>query len=228
MNQLLVHRKFKDHYLFKDPSLVLYLPLYELDGASFRSKDRYGHLCVVTGPLWTPQDRTFDGDDKIVVTANAALQNFTAKSVVVWAKINAFAADYRELYDNGYWTSTFGDFLWLSKTENGYAWYFKNTAGTVKQAPTSGWVAYTPNTWTMLAYSWDGATITAYKNTSVVASDIALTGTLACSSYALTIGSRSNNSEGFTGSLGEVLIYNRALTATEIAYLYHATKWRYP
>ncbi len=44
-----------------DPYLKLYLPLYELDGASFMSRDAYGHLCTVTGAFWTPRGYSFDG-----------------------------------------------------------------------------------------------------------------------------------------------------------------------
>src|SRR3972149_6505876 len=51
-----VRRKFQ-----YDPSCVLYLPLYELDGASFASRDAYGHLCTVTGATWGLQGRTFNG-----------------------------------------------------------------------------------------------------------------------------------------------------------------------
>ena len=40
-----------------DPSLVLYLPLGELDGDKFMSRDAYGHLCAVTGATWTPNSR---------------------------------------------------------------------------------------------------------------------------------------------------------------------------
>ena len=32
-------------YIF-DSSVALYLPLCELDGTSFQSKDAYGHMCV--------------------------------------------------------------------------------------------------------------------------------------------------------------------------------------
>ena len=57
-----------------DPSLVLYLPLYELDGASFMSKDAYGHLCTVTGATWTPRGRSFDGTDDHIALPQAAYQ----------------------------------------------------------------------------------------------------------------------------------------------------------
>jgi len=52
----------KRDFIF-DPSLVLYLPLYQLDGWAFMSRDAYGHLCSVTGAKWTPQGRDLDEQD---------------------------------------------------------------------------------------------------------------------------------------------------------------------
>ena len=49
-----------------DPSLVLYLPLHQRDGSSFMSKDAYGHVCTVTGAVWTPEGRLFDGVDDYI------------------------------------------------------------------------------------------------------------------------------------------------------------------
>ena len=70
-----------------DPSLVLYLPLYELDGASFISKDANGHLCTVTGALWRPNGHYFDGtDDKIDCGAGTNLA--VANEITIEAWIN--------------------------------------------------------------------------------------------------------------------------------------------
>ena len=59
-----------------DPSLVLYLPLYQLDGASFVSKDAHGHLCSVTGALWRPNGRWFDGTDDTIAADSVASAGF--------------------------------------------------------------------------------------------------------------------------------------------------------
>ena len=63
------HRAGGTRFLL-DPSLVLYLPLYQLDGASFMSRDAYGHLGVNYGSTWTPQGRSFDGVDDYVIVPN--------------------------------------------------------------------------------------------------------------------------------------------------------------
>lgn len=49
-----------------DPSLALYLPLYKLDGAKIMSQDAYGQLFTVTGALWQPDGRLFDGSDDML------------------------------------------------------------------------------------------------------------------------------------------------------------------
>ncbi|MDO8687497.1 MAG: hypothetical protein Q7K41_02790, partial [Dehalococcoidales bacterium] len=55
-----------------DPSLVLYLPLYEPDSSSLMSKDAYGHLAAVTGATWGTLGRTFDGSDDQIDCGNAS------------------------------------------------------------------------------------------------------------------------------------------------------------
>lgn len=67
---------------FCDPYLKLYLPLYELDGSSFMSKDAYGHLCTVTGALWRPNGRWFDKTSDIITCGNIG----TARTLCFWFK----------------------------------------------------------------------------------------------------------------------------------------------
>ena len=77
-----------------DPSLVLYLPLYGQDGASFMSQDAGGHLCAVTGALWRPDSRYFDGiDDKINCGHSPALNLTSGVTVEVWFKPVSVSAD---------------------------------------------------------------------------------------------------------------------------------------
>src|SRR3989304_5596886 len=60
----------------------------------FLSDDAYGHLCTVTGALWTPQGYSFDGDDYITVPHHTAI-NFSKTSsfgVGSWINISSLAA----------------------------------------------------------------------------------------------------------------------------------------
>jgi hypothetical protein len=68
-----------------DPSLALYLPLWKKDGSVIASEDRHGHSCTVTGPVWRPQGRAFDGtDDYIAISHNAGIALGAAISIVGW------------------------------------------------------------------------------------------------------------------------------------------------
>ena len=63
---------------------VLWLPLYRKDGDTILSSDGYGHLCTVTGALWTPQGRTFDGASYISIPNHASLNITEAISLEAW------------------------------------------------------------------------------------------------------------------------------------------------
>lgn len=65
----------------KDPSLVLYLPLYypdsETTGSTIISKDIYRRSCTVTGATWGSKGRIFDGTDDQIACGNSSALNFT-------------------------------------------------------------------------------------------------------------------------------------------------------
>lgn len=77
------------------------------------------------------------------------------------------------------------------------------------------------NTWTHLALTFVGSTLTLYKNGTAVATQ-GTTGVAATSSNALTIGA-SQFGEYFPGRLDDVRLYSRALSAADITALQTAT-----
>ncbi len=212
-----------------DPSLVLYLPLYELDGASLMSKDAYGRLCTVTGAMWTPQGRSFDGGDDYIVLPNQAALNFGLGdfSLEAWIKADTSVATYRKIVNMD------------DLTSNRYALYVNQTSGSfiaeirldgTTRSANSG-VAVNDNTWHHLVATFDrdgyirdyidGAAKGALRDTSDLAS-------VDCSpNVNLYIGMLSGGSQFFIGVIGEVRIYNRALAPSEVLRNYLATKWRY-
>ena len=76
--------------------------------------------------------------------------------------------------------------------------------------------ALATNTWTHLAMTYDGTTMRLYVNGTQVATR-AQTGSIATSTSALRIGGNSVWGEWFSGQIDEVRVYNRALTAAEVA-----------
>ena len=79
------------------------------------------------------------------------------------------------------------------------------------------------NTWRFVTASYDGTNVRFYRD-GALSSTIAATNSVGNSSNVLRIG-RDNNSPGeryYNGSLDDVRIYNRALSASEVTQLYNA------
>ena len=72
-----------------DPGLVLYLPLYELDGSSFMSRDAHGHSCMVTGAKWRPNGHYFDGVDDYINCGTNSVINMGTSDFTALAWINS-------------------------------------------------------------------------------------------------------------------------------------------
>jgi len=187
------------------------------------SKDAYGHLCTVTGALWRPNGRWFDGsDDRINCGKPAALQNLSQKTVLLWMKGDIAATGYDTPFHHGYKTSDYGEYFSWDTAAATLTILLKNTAGT----GVNGAIACSKGVWYLLGYSWDGTTVSYYSNGNEATTADALTGTMGCSSTDLELG-RYPNVEYYKGLIGEVFIYNRGLSPLEIQHNYLATKWRY-
>jgi len=214
-----------------DPSLVLYLPLHVLDGASFASRDAYGHACTVTGALWGPNGHYFDGDDDYIACGtNSALLPTTSLTIEVWFKITGNTGALKVLASRSYTVVEFrihtDEHLSFQANRNGGNLYAEGGTAlgvndfyhgvfvfdTVNQTANSEYHGMYLNG-ELETLSWLGGadTNTALQSTAT----------------ALDLGHRTGGAFWFEGNIGEVRVYNRALTQLEIQHNYLATKWRY-
>ena len=212
--------RHRDNFIY-DPSLVLYLPLYKRDGLTFSSDDKHGHLATVTGALWTLQGRRFDGiDDAISCGNNAALVNITRITLIAWVTKGT-------LTDAAMIISKYNPAV------SGYALYVDNaTNKPIFRHDGLGDSVMTFNSAigtnaTFLAATFNGSQVLGFINGVVdITKDLA--GDLVAYNQTLRIGRYSEGAQYYwKGSIGEILIYNRALTPQEITRNYLATKWRY-
>ena len=218
--QGLGRRRFK-----LDASCVLYLPLYELDGAKIRSKDAYGHLATVTGALWTPQGRTFvaAGGDRIVVPDAASIDFTNALTLIAWVKLSAIDA----------WNGVIGKAttIW-SQTSYTLRVLLDNTFSADLSADGVTPVALTvagalsKDVWYHLATTFNRPDRVLYKNGVSVATS-SWDNDVFVGTSDIYLGKYAGDSATVSGTIGEVFLYNRALTALEIQHIYLATKWRY-
>lgn len=199
---------------------LLYLPLARnrLRGDTFRSLDSYRHPCTVTGAVWTPQGRKFDGIDDTITAAPAASSSY---SIGFWMK-SYQAADFDIFYRSnagGRWyvsTSTVALFVRWQHADASYVTY------TI--TPIRGWTE-----WSHIAACYDGVSILyTYVDGQLVSSTNV--GTLMSWSGTITFGYADGISPGsnyYAGLMDEIFMFNSALTAQEIQRLYLATKDRY-
>ena len=195
-----------------DPSLVLCLPLYELDGTPIKSTDTYGYSCTVTGAIWTPEGRLFDNsDDKIIFPSVNLGNEFTIEYIS--KRLSSSSMDI-----------VIGDPV--AQVRIGY------DAGA-----NTGWVRYitdiskTPptllNTWQHFAWTRDSSNkCDVYLNAGPpirLFSDAVQNGTVTVDRLGLT----GTGTGPLDGLIGEARIYNRALTPLEIQHNFLSTKWRY-
>jgi len=208
-----------------DPSLVLYLPLSELDGNSFKSRDAYGHLCVAIGAAWRHNGRYFDGiDDQIDCGNPLSLRITKSMSLEAWVKT----------------TDTLGLFISKQKPTSPYygwgfgmggnnlrAWFYGATSGystgttiindDVFHHLTAVYDSSVPSITLYVNGVDDNATIGAAPSTSTTSV-----------SNSVIIGNGPAPFGGATiGTIGEVRIFNRVLTPQEIQRNYLTTKRRY-
>ena len=175
------------------------------------------------GATWSPDGHTgaalsFDGNNDWAAVADSPLLDLTAAlTLEAWV--------FPTQIDNSAWRTV------IFKAQPGdlvYALYAHSEQyGTVAEGPrgyiyingersTPPTASLTPNVWTFLSVTYDGAALRLYVN-GLETSSAAVTGSLVASDGDLTIGGNAIWPEWFAGRLDDVRIYNRALSAAEIA-----------
>lgn len=206
-----------------DPSLVLYLPLYKLDGASFMSKDKHGHLCTVTGALWTPHGRSFDGvDDYVNCGSNESLDITGVITIEAWIKPSDVDTEQYFIRHGVYGVST--GYLLGTSGKRLQGTFGNGTSGLLKRSAANS--IPTVDIWYHAVVTLNSIKVHYYVNGVPKDHDSDFDGTFD-GSNAEPLYIVYYPSYYFSGLIGEVRIYNRALTQLEIQHNYLATKWRY-
>ncbi len=190
------------------------------EGSGTSVADSSGHDLsgIVSGASWVAGKYngalSFNGGSTWVTVADNALLHLTnGMTLEAWVNPAASAADWSDV---------------LMKERSGglsYALYGFDGAG----SPPGAWLnksgsdysaegasALPANTWSYLAGTYDGSKLRLYVNGALV-STTSVSGTMTSSTSVLRIGGDSIWGEYFNGLIDEVRIYNRALSASEIA-----------
>jgi len=115
-------------------------------------------------------------------------------------------------------------------------WAVSNYQGVLQVAPGTSWQFYNTgytiplNTWVNIVYTYSGTgatgSQTVYINGSSIYSTSAGSGAISSNANAVRVGF-DDNGWYWNGRIAQTQIYNRALTATEIAQNFNATRSRY-
>ena len=136
------------------------------------------------------------------------------------------------------WTGIFDRESNPGSGRDGYNLYFLGSAGTdtyfFTERFTSGSdnavsvtlnQSVSVNNWHHIVGTYDGTTLTLYRNGSSVGTPATTTGNITNTSKTLTVGVRGG--QYFGGRISNAKIYNKALTATEIQQNFNATRSRF-
>ena len=191
----------------------------ETNGTTAVDSSGAGNTGTISGATRTTAAKygsalSFDGSNDVVTVPDAnSLDLTTAATVSAWVNPTALG--------NAWRTAVF-------KAQTGqlsYALYAHTDVGrpSAHLYPSASGeqilnaaAALPLNTWTNLTMTWDGTTERLYVGGAEVASR-AVSGSLVNGAGPLTIGGNGVWSEWFLGSIDDVRVYNRALTAPEVA-----------
>jgi len=187
----------------------------EGSGTAVNDRSGSGNRGTLSGATWTTAGKVrgglnFDGvNDLVTVPDTPALRLTTGMTVDAWIRPTAastWATVALKEHPSGFAYALYG-----ADAQGRAAGYINNGADRVAAATSA-----TPtNAWSHVAVTHDGANLRFYVNGTLVRTT-AVTGAIASSTAPLRIGGNTVWGEWFAGTIDELNIYNRALSATEI------------
>ena len=205
----------------KDPSLVLYLPLWypasNMTGSSIISYDKNKVSGTVTGALWKPKGRYFDETDD---TINVTITIPSSLTILFWGRVDEAGTATATPWDDCYFRNTASSSLKFDQVNSnnrpllefydGSAWH--NLSYNMSTSSQKNWNCY--------AFTLTNGAQSIYLNSKLVTTS--------------TYGWVAADSLRFSGPtfhparwMGEFVMYNRILGVGEIARYYQNSKGRF-
>ncbi len=213
-------------------SPALGLPLRELDGVSFMSRDGRGYLSTVTGASWRTGGRYFDGVDDMINLGNPDSLNFHQQDFTIeaWVKADSLEVSTPRVilskwYDNTHRQVSF--YIRGSGMSNPRRLEMETGGGASDGGVYNAMQLSVGVEYHVAAVYIDGVVpvIRLYVNGNIQG----VTGTpvrLGATTSSWNIGRRGDGTGFFHGLIRELRMYARALTAQEIQDSYMVEKGR--
>ena len=179
---------------------------------------------LVNGPVWRADGLSFDGSSHYVSVADSPTLTPAAISVSAWIYVTGGEGTYRGIVTKGNGSNDQSFALQINNSTNRIEFWVSSNGTTI--ASVFGTTAFTAaagnlNVWKHVTGTYDGTSYKIYVNGVLEGTDTVVTGALWDSSSAISIGKWAGGfSDYFPGRMNDIRIYNRALSATEVASLY--------
>jgi len=203
--------------------LVGYWPMNEGSGTIAGDFSGRGHTgTFVSTPTWITGKRgsalSFDSSKYVTAVAHSDFAFGTGDfTVSAWVKFDSFGAR-RAIWEAGPSGSSGIPTLWLDTDKT--LLFYAHGVGTIASY---AWSSAVANTWYQVVVSRSGTTLNMYINGQSVITPVTNSTNFTQNGFALGYLTTPNY---LLGSLDDVRIYNRALTASEITTLYRAGETR--
>jgi hypothetical protein len=171
---------------------------------------------------------TFDGvNDNVSILYNASLKPTTAITMEAFCYIQNNSTTWASLIQYPFNSASHADpyFEWAIYLNMSSRVLHTRIDGEGASSPSNVWNF---DVWTYVAITFENQSVKYYVNgSSVGSSSITKTSITYNADNPVYIGKTASGSEPFEGRLGNIKVYNRALTAEEITQNYNALKSRY-
>jgi hypothetical protein len=181
---------------------------------------------LTNGPTYSSANGgvlSFDGSNNYVSSFPTQISGTGSKTVSCWFKTNITTRN--GLCGIRQSDTLYGWVLTVNRTSTGNLTYFHAGGNELQVA-----AGITTNTWynACVTYDLSTATVTLYLNGSQIGSPTPSFSTILSSNYNGVIGAEDGAfGNKFNGNISNTLIYNRALTASEIQQNFNALRGRY-
>jgi len=179
---------------------------------------------AITGASWTEgiagSALGFDGIDDYVEVADSASLNPTDEvTIELWVKFNGAPTWWNRILSKGVWSSDSSQTSYTMVTGKDVASVAFQIYPSDRVAKTLGTPSLDIDRWYHIVGTYKSGLMALYLNGQLVSSRTDATLPLQTVAHPLVIGANSNYGEKFKGTLDEVKIYNRALTAEDVLTL---------
>lgn len=213
------------HPIITDPSLVFaWLGEPATKVMDLSGKNNHG---TITSATWTAAGRwgsalSFDGIAGFVSVADATnlrLPN-PALTISIWINRTSNDADYEGIVNKWYQTGGYFGFL-VQSNSDGKIYFVMGNGGNYQNRN----IAINNNVWNHIVAIYDGTNMILYLN-GLAGTPVAFSSATSATTAMLICKRIAGVTGYFNGLIDEILIFNRALSASEIKLLYELGKVR--